>query len=449
MRKTTFLFFLILYCLYSAGQPQLDFDVLSIDDGFSSSRATTIIQDRAGFIWVGTWNGLNRYDGYECVVYQPGLRDSTTLSNREVTALMEDRQGYIWIGTTYGLNKLNPLTKHIKVFPLETRILSLFEDKNGSVWIGTEGEGLFHLDVKTEVLSQSMTGETVHAVIEDSREEFWLATGNGLVNFDRKTKGYKRYFHSSSSHYRNERIYQAVYSIDESEKGELWVGLEQGGVAKIIANDNKDSLRIIHYPIIDRSGHACTNYANRLLFDNDGNLWIGTWGGGVFMLEKNEQGKSPEAVRFLSYKTDVNDPFGMGGNNYISSLLVDRSGTLWAGSSVINIASIRNKGIERFNTQRIDRGKISNHWIRTIKTGKDGKVWLGSSEGLLVYDTHMDGVLSEDNLSGVLQRLGIQLQNALPVNSILPDRFGYHWIATENNGLFLLPSGAGAEKRNC
>ena len=126
MRKLfglTVLFFSLVFQVYTKAQVRLDFDVLSIDDGFTSSRANAIIQDRKGFVWVGTWNGLNRFDGYECVVYQPGYRDETTLSNREVTALLEDRDGFIWIGTTFGLNRLNPVTNELTVYPFAYRIL--------------------------------------------------------------------------------------------------------------------------------------------------------------------------------------------------------------------------------------------------------------------------------------------------------------------------------------
>src|SRR5690606_39173678 len=142
-RNFCFLGLLLLFLLRFDAQAQirLDFDVLSIDDGFTSSRANAIIQDRKGFIWVGTWNGLNRFDGYECVVYQPGYRDETTLSNREVTALLEDSEGFIWIGTTFGLNKLNPITNELTVYPFAYRILSLFEDHKGRIWVGTLDDG--------------------------------------------------------------------------------------------------------------------------------------------------------------------------------------------------------------------------------------------------------------------------------------------------------------------
>ena len=98
------------------GQKILDFERLTMEDGFSSGKANAIIQDSKGFIWIGTWNGLNRYDGYNCEIFQPDYRDRATISNREIVSLLEDHKGNIWIGTTSGLNCLNPETGEIKKY---------------------------------------------------------------------------------------------------------------------------------------------------------------------------------------------------------------------------------------------------------------------------------------------------------------------------------------------
>src|SRR5690554_1549531 len=130
------------------GQAQciLDFDSFSIEDGFSSSKPNVFLQDRKGFIWVGTWNGLTRFDGYECVVYKSGIgNEPRTISNREVTALLEDERGNIWIGTSYGLNRLNPRTDEIDQYPFESRIMTLFEDAEGMLWVGTWKIGRAHV----------------------------------------------------------------------------------------------------------------------------------------------------------------------------------------------------------------------------------------------------------------------------------------------------------------
>ena len=144
----------IIICIFFAGsnlysQKILDFDNLSIDDGFTSSKAISIIQDSKGFIWIGTWNGLNRYDGYECEIFKPSFHDSTTISNREVSALLEDHAGRIWIGTTSGLNCLDPATGMIRRYEFQQRILSLLEDREQNIWVGTWNGGLFKLDPET------------------------------------------------------------------------------------------------------------------------------------------------------------------------------------------------------------------------------------------------------------------------------------------------------------
>ncbi|MFV0377733.1 MAG: two-component regulator propeller domain-containing protein [Mangrovibacterium sp.] len=143
------LYVLMLFSLISflaSGQNEIHFSHLGMQDGFSNSRANTVIQDRNGFIWVGTWNGLNRYDGYNCISYQPGYHDSASVANREITALMEDTKGQIWIGTSFGLSQLSPQTGQFKTFVFHNRILSLFEAKDGFIWVGTWGGGLHLLN---------------------------------------------------------------------------------------------------------------------------------------------------------------------------------------------------------------------------------------------------------------------------------------------------------------
>ncbi len=431
-----------------SSQNRLDFDVLSIDDGFSSSRANTIIQDRAGFIWVGTWNGLNRYDGYECVVHQPFVRDTNSLSNREVTSLFENKEGFIWIGTTFGLNRLNPMTNEIRVYPFNTRITSVYEDRKGNLWVGTEGDGLYRVDQVSGTKEQYLDKEIINAILEDSRNEFWLATNNGLLNLDRETQSYKRYFRRDQGSSDQVTEHQAVNCIVESEDGTLWAGLFSVGLVRIISNNDKDNLKFEFY---SGNGHAREDGPQRiteLAFDPIGNLWIGTWGNGLYLLEKGELLKLPDQVTFQRYIVDVNDPFSIEGNNHISSLFVDRKGTLWAGSSVINVANIANMGIERVNTRYIDDGQIVNHWIRSIGTDRFGNVWLGSSDGLMVFDKANREIVSAKTFQKMLSAFLGTTTASPSLVGVIPSFGGYTWVASEEYGLIVFPEGRPEELKN-
>jgi len=432
----------------AAGQNRLDFDVLSIDDGFSSSRANVIIQDRAGFMWVGTWNGLNRYDGYECEVYQPFVRDTNSLSSREVTSLFENKEGFIWVGTTFGLNRLNPMTNEIRVYPFNTRITSVYEDRKGSLWVGTEGDGVYKVDQLSGAKEQFLGNEMINAILEDSRNEFWLATNNGLLNFDRETHSYKRYFRREEGIDGQSADHQAVNCIVESDDGDLWAGLFSVGLVRIISNSDKDNLKFEFYSGKSNPGSNSPQRITELSFDPFGNLWIGTWGNGLYLLKKDEQAKLPDQVVFQKYVADVNDPFSIEGNNHISALFVDRKGTLWAGSSVINVANIANLGIERVNIRYIDQGQIVNHWIRSIATDPDGNVWLGSSDGLMVFNQANKEIVPASTLYEILIKMVGNPVAPPSLVGVIPSFGGLTWIASEEYGLFVWPEGKPEEISN-
>lgn len=428
-RKFVYLILLAFLALSTNAQRKLDFQRLSIDDGFTSSRANTIIQDRKGFIWIGTWNGLNRYDGYQCKIYRPSYHDSTTISNREVVELLEDHSGNIWIGTSSGLNCLNPSTEQLKRFEFENRIISLYEDHENIIWIGTWNAGLYKLDPASGQIDHFLTNDIISDIYEDSRNILWLATYNGLVNFDRNTGGYVRYLpnneHNSISH-------TVVTQIIESNKGNLWVGTWGGGLNKVIVHPNKDETQFIHYKNQSRANSLSSNVVYRVYYDAYGNLWAGTWDGGLNLLEPDEQIKDPKEASFYICKNDLSDPYSISGNN-ITALFVDRSGVLWVGSSNIDRASITKTGITRYKTNQIVNGRYIDKAVRSF--GKDGNnVLVGTTKDVLQYKKINDSykmVKSIENLSYSYHNQQFTTNSVL---SILKNYEGL-WVGTEDAGL--------------
>ncbi len=430
--KLVLLFFLFWISALFA-QNRIDFDKLSIDDGFTSSKANAILQDNKGFIWIGTWNGLNRYDGYQCEIFRPSYHDSTTISNREVVELMQDHQGNIWIGTSSGLNCLDPSTKKLKRYPFENRIIALHEDHEKKIWIGTWNGGLYLLDPESGKTEHFLANENVSDIHEDSRRNLWIATYYGLINFDRKTGSYVRYLPNDKNR-QSSVSHSVITQICESDDSTLWLGTWGGGLNRVYVHPDKDQIRFVHYRAGREPGSLSSNVVYRLYYDHFGNLWIGTWSNGLNLLSREQQKELPENVVFQHYQNDLSDPYSLSGNN-ISSIFVDRSGILWVGSSKINKANIIKTGIARYKTNRIENGRRIDSNVRSFAE-QDGKIWIGTSHQLMLYEPAGQNykLVKEYGPISYLQGSTSYLSNS--VLSLASNNEGL-WIGTEDAGLVL------------
>ncbi|HDR68525.1 MAG TPA: ATPase, partial [Bacteroidaceae bacterium] len=439
---------LIIFCLCILlsvadlfSQNILDFDNLSIDDGFSSSKANVIFQDSKGFMWIGTWNGLNKYDGYKCEILRPGYHDTTKISDREILALLEDHQGKIWIGTTSGLNCLNPMTNDLKRYEFQNRIISLFEDEHHLIWVGTWNGGLFRLDPATGETENYFGSEIISDICLDSKNNFWIATYYGLINFDRESTGYTRYL-PDENHTGNSISHSVVTCIEESEDGTLWVGTWGGGLNKVLIHQNSDSLNFTHFRARDGENPLSSDVIYRLHYDKYSNLWIGTWDAGLNLLDPEQQKYAPEKTAFESFLSDLSDQYSVSGNN-ITALFVDRSGVLWVGSSKIDRANIIRKGITRFKTTGYSDGARSVSSVRSIASRED-YLWVGTTNELKLYQyRNNDYRLVRD-----MERIAYTYRGTRYISNsvlvILASQSGL-WLGTDDAGLIFYPEPSSIE----
>ncbi|MFC0877211.1 two-component regulator propeller domain-containing protein [Saccharicrinis sp. FJH2] len=432
LKHFTLLFIIISLGLTLKAQKILEFDALTVEDGFTSNRANVIIQDKKGFIWIGTWNGLNRYDGYGCKVYKPRLDDSLSLSDREITALLEDHSGNIWIGTSFGLNKLNPVDGYLKKFPFNHRIISLCEDENGSIWIGTWQDGLYELDVLKGIIKHHFGSSTISDMLIDASGNFWLATYEGLVNFDRTTLTHQR-FKPTGTNNQLTLGNSVVTSLAMSENGTVWVGTWGGGLYKIIEVKDKNPFRFIKFTK-ESNGDKSLSSDNiyKLYADHYGNLWIGTWDNGLCLLDSSQADLNPESTELISYKSDLLNPFTLSGDN-ITALFVDDSGVLWVGSTKLNKANIMGNGFVRYNTSYFKDKKYIQNNVRSFASDKED-LWIGMLDNLSHYrkvDDQYQYVSSNFNLR---YKFNGSERNAQSILSLLRTEDGL-WIGTDDAGL--------------
>ncbi|HSI77511.1 MAG TPA: two-component regulator propeller domain-containing protein [Lunatimonas sp.] len=403
----------------------ISFNHLTINDGLSHNNVVSIIQDKKGFIWIGTQDGLNRFDGYSFKEYQYSYKDTSSLSKNPIRVLYEDSQGFIWVGTSGGgLNRFDPWSEtfsHITLSltsPLgeETAIttVTLVEDRFGYLWAGTM-EGLFSIDLTSfEVINVPLgeaTNTAINKVYLDSEGSLWVGTfDHGLFKIRLKENGnihserLKQWKHDEN----NEESLgsNTVMSIIEDHKGFLWIahinGLDQW---------DKKSDGFTHYchdP--EDSTSISTNYlSSSMAEDALGNLWVSSSQG------LNRLG--PDRKHFRRYYHDPNDPNSLSSNE-ILPILIDKTGGIWIGTI--------NGGINRIlqTTQPFDHYKNdpenpfslkSNH-VRVILEDSEEVVWVGTEGGGLnkldrkkdtfyhyLNDPHNPKSLMTNNVSALLE----------------------------------------------
>ena len=417
----------------------LRFDRISIEQGLSQSSVRVIFQDSRGFLWFGTEDGLNRYDGYAFKTYKPDPDVPTSLGDRWITSIIEDREGYLWVGTRQGgLNRYDPQTEQFRQFRHDQDISSslgndhvntLFLDKNGNLWVGTQGGlDLYNPAANTfthytfsPTETESLTGRNVTVVYQDDRGRYWVGTSTGGLNeFDIKTGKFTAYQHDSDdiNSISNDHITAIVedasilwvgtrgglnrfdpilgrferftYSDKDPQSlssdminalrmdatGNLWVGTANG-LDRLGSTGN----RFVHYTHDPTFQNSLSNdYVISIYEDRGGVLWFGTYGGGVNKYDRQRD-------NFAYYRHDPKDPNSLS-DNIIFPIFIDSEGYAWIGtlgSGLNRFTRDTNQVIHYLHGENKPNSIISN-WIYSISEDREGYIWIGTSNGLDRYD---------------------------------------------------------------
>lgn len=501
-----FLVFLFTQAVVLAQDQKLRFKHYSIDNGLSQNTVYCLLEDKEGIIWIGTEDGLNKFDGYSFTAYKHRNQNPNSISHNQINDLYEDKSGRIWVATSDGLNVFDKKTDSFELIPIPNNlsefITSIFEDNNGDIWIttlnglflyhptkktfshykdqnnnradkimqdsdgllwlsinkdlrifnpknkkfiplppllennsslrnsypraikqdslkriwiGTETSGLFIYDTKSNTLQhieneKSNKNSLPVNIIRDiffNKNEVWLGTRNGLSIFNTKTEKFKNY---QNDEYDNSSISQnSVRKILKDKAGNIWIGTFAGGLNLLTPNHNIFKYigpKTINQPGISfKMASAITAAANK-------GLWVGTEGGGINLVNLNLSSFQPFSLPLVSTNIAANT---------IKSLLLDGD-NLWVGTF---------KGLGYFNSKTGIFSDIlipKNRGVASIaKTGD--KLWLG---------TNGNGLISrEKNGKTTIFKSSLKDSNTLSGNNILKvihDQQNNLWIAT-NEGL--------------
>jgi signal transduction histidine kinase/ligand-binding sensor domain-containing protein/DNA-binding response OmpR family regulator len=379
----------ILSCPASAQLRQLQFIRKGPDAGLSQSYVTTILQDRHGFMWFGTPDGLNKYDGYKFTIYRNDPKDTGSLTDNHITCLLEDKQGILWVTTeTGGLNRLDPAKgqfTHYRYDKRDPHSLSdnsttyLYQDTRGYLWVGTRFGGLNRMDTKTGSFtrysydpnnSNGLNDRIATVVLEDSRHLLWIGTENGGLNaLDLQTGRFRHYLHSEKD--TASLTSNNIQCLYEDAWHRLWIGTRGGGLEMLNLPDE----RFHHFKHDPSNPHTLSNNSiiSMAAGEND-ELWIGTENGGLSILHLKDGA-------FLNYQHDDLDNTSLSSNS-IYSVYRDPQNNMWLGtfSGGINFCS---KAAGKFETYRHNSSVNSpgNNYILAFYEDRRGQIWIGTDGG--------------------------------------------------------------------
>jgi ligand-binding sensor domain-containing protein/signal transduction histidine kinase len=415
------------------------FERLTVEDGLSQNAVLTIVQDHQGFLWFGTEDGLNKYDGYQFTVYQNAAEDPSSLADNYVSTLLVDREGALWIGTRSGLDRYNReegTFTHVSGGAADDHsyqgkwVTSLLEDQEGRIWVGTYEGGLSRMDPGTRVFTyyvhdednpSSLSGNAVSVTFEDSNGSLWVGTQNGLDRFEGSEQGFLHFQNTpgdSSSLSGN-----SVTAICEDDRGYLWVGTGEGGL-----NRFDPEAETFHRFGIDpnRSGSISHERVRAIHQDHLGNLWIGTQNGLDLIAAEELHGALP-LLRFRHYRNDPFDPESLS-SSAVWSIFEDHSGVMWFGTY--------GGGLSKYN-RSTERFKLFRHSPSQSDSLSDNIVWsiLEDSHGILWVGTFNGGLNRLERAAGLTQvyRHSDAVPNSLlgdDVRALLEDSEGRLWVGS-------------------
>lgn len=396
---------------------------LGIEQGLSNNSITSIYQDHNGFMWFGTFDGLNRYDGYTFKVFRNQLNDSTSLNSSRIVAIEEDKDNNIWVGTKKGISIYNNLKEGFAsinytpcgsgVFqPMRHPVKDIKADKDGNVFIATDGnglmlakrnslaavpvkiektdgcnfsvqaikidkelrvwvflnaKGLYQYDYKSGVLKLANDDiNTANCLEEGDSNVLWLGTMGGLYKYDIVRKKYTQFYSEANGSLTANRVINLF-----ANKEELLIATDGGGVN--ILNTATDSFSSLTAKSDQDAIKSAAVYA--VFADREGRKWIGTLRAGINVVD-------PKKSRF---KTIARNPRTANSliNDFVLSFAEEPSGNLWIGTDGggLSIWDRKNNNFENYVHQNGNAASLSSNFVTNICIDSYGETWVATYAG--------------------------------------------------------------------
>ncbi|MDA3955291.1 sensor histidine kinase [Oceanispirochaeta sp.] len=402
------------------------FSSLTMEDGLSSNSVYCITRDSSGYLWFGTFSGLNRYDGQKITTFRPRTGTPDSISGSVIFAILEDRKQNIWVGTDGGgLNLFNRETlgfSHFRNDPKDpfsipgNQIFALEEGQDGRLWIGTAGGGLafYRGEGRFFILNEKnsrLMNNRIRTLYNDHQNRLWIGTEKGLSVYNTKSGDFEKEDSIKGWNLLNNLF---IRTIIPDEKNGLWIGTNSG----LFLYKDKE---IRAFPLPEKTAiRSITSDGNR--------LWVGTERSGIFLYNYESEfwthlQEEPGGLSYNKIRSLYRDPDGL--------ILV---GTRGGGVNIFNPASTQitnylNDGDPGYNLKKKSQ-------IRQMVERSDGSLWVATDGGGISVIDRNSGRISWKDVNAA----DIDSEND-QVYSLLEDSRGNFWIGTDGAGLYTIPPG--------
>jgi signal transduction histidine kinase/ligand-binding sensor domain-containing protein/DNA-binding response OmpR family regulator len=391
MRYSKLILSIFLFCYCSSGSiAQLRFDRIGNQQGLSQSTVLKAFQDKKGFIWFATRDGLNKYDGYGFTVYRHIFNDPNSISSGNVTCMTEDVEGNLWIGTSDGgVNKLDHNSGKFVHFKQtndgkdisELNVSSIVSTKDNKVWVATYEYGLVEFDNTKQTIkwrlieTRPISTNEISQLYQDRLGNLMLGGAFGVITqIDNKNKTHSFKIENSFNPKKNQ-----ISCFFENTRGDILIGTRGNGLYKIDLHTRKITQLLYNPTQIDRD-----NLIMSLAYDQDGTLWVGTDSGVILI--KNDDFKNP-----IHLQSNPDSETGLS-SHAIQGILVDRENNVWIGTweAGLNVHYSNSNKFRLFRHRANSTEGLLRDKVTSIVCEDNNKVWIGSNSGLTLLDRRVN-----------------------------------------------------------
>lgn len=442
----------------------------STDKELSNSLINKVYQDKRGFIWVATEDGLNKFDGNRFIVYKKNKNEPDGLMNNYVKTLFEDSKGRFWIACINGIQIYDQATNTFQTIPIQHNrdnmapqtSANIIELQNGEIWLGTYGGGIISLKdnkfIPQEELNRKIQSYFIQTIYEDSKQNIWIATenkglfcytpSNGQVQnftapgqltsediscfcedkegtlFISTLNGGLMKLNPSSHHFTpipykgNNRLSIKTLTIDKNNN--LYIGTEGFGLKIYNRNTNSIEDYDVHNGVFDLG----SSKVHSVLEDKDGNLWLGIFQKGLLMIPS-----MPNKFNYYGYKSFPKSEIG---SSCVMSILVDRQNVAWIATDNDGLYAVNDEGKQILHFKEEGNNRSAPRNIICLMEDSEHKLWIGS---------YLSGLTLMNKQTGICTPVNEQLSTPTASDNkkifcIAEDRNRNIWVGTYGSGVY-------------